>query len=80
MGLEYTVTIQSQETEELLWTIKYAEWGPNNSDKDLAKQHSTSLDNKYIISLFDGSFMGFEQGDKGDSCKFDVAGQCWRFY
>ncbi|RPA81727.1 hypothetical protein BJ508DRAFT_109917 [Ascobolus immersus RN42] len=63
---EYTVTIQDKRTSELLWTIKYAEWGPNNGDQDLAKQHATSLDNRYILSLTDGTFMGFEQHGDGD--------------
>ncbi|PWW75207.1 hypothetical protein C7212DRAFT_281964 [Tuber magnatum] len=57
---EYTVTINSLSTGERLWTIKYAEWGPNNGDKDLAVQYERSMDNRYIYSGHDGKIYGFE--------------------
>ncbi|KAG0638880.1 hypothetical protein HOY80DRAFT_1046658 [Tuber brumale] len=57
---EYTVTINSLSTGERLWTIKYAEWGPNNGDKDLAMQYERSMDNRYIYSGHDGKIYGFE--------------------
>ncbi|RPA93941.1 hypothetical protein L873DRAFT_1793233 [Choiromyces venosus 120613-1] len=63
---EYTVTINSLSTGERLWTIKYAEWGPNNGDRDLAMQYERSMDNRYIYSGHDGKIYGFE-GDVADS-------------
>ncbi|KAL7266643.1 bifunctional endoribonuclease/protein kinase ire1 [Rhizina undulata] len=57
---EYTITIQSISTGDPLWTIKYTEWGPNNSDKDLTAQHRRPMDNRYIYSGYDGKIYGFD--------------------
>lgn len=65
--IEYTVTISNVNTGELLWTIKYTEWGPNNSDRDLAEQHHVPMDNRYIYSSHDGRIYGFE-GDTTGMC------------
>lgn len=64
---EYTVTISNVNTGEHLWTIKYTEWGPNNSDRDLADQHREPMDNRYIYSSYNGKIYGFE-GDKTGTC------------
>jgi serine/threonine-protein kinase/endoribonuclease IRE1 len=63
---EYTITINSISTGERLWTIKYAEWGPNNSDRDLAQQYKSSMDNRYIYSGHDGKVYGFEGDVTGE--------------
>lgn len=57
---EYTVTIQNEATGELIWTIKYTEWGPNNNDRDLMDQYQESPDNRYIYARFDGTIQGFD--------------------
>ncbi|KAI5848700.1 hypothetical protein DFP73DRAFT_542098 [Morchella snyderi] len=62
---EYTVTISNVNTGELLWTIRYTEWGPNNSDRDLAEQHHQPMDNRYIYSNYYGRIYGFEGDPTG---------------
>jgi serine/threonine-protein kinase/endoribonuclease IRE1 len=57
---EYTIRIQRWSTAELLWTIKFNEWSPNNSDLDLRQQYHRSLDNRYIYSAHDGTIFGFD--------------------
>lgn len=62
---EYTVGIQSSVTGEPICTIRYFEWGPNNRDKDLQNQYSSTKDNRYIYSLYDGRVMALDHfGDK----------------
>lgn len=58
---EYIISIQNYRTGELLWTIKYKEWTPNNSDMDLRMQHNRPKDNRYIYSRHDGFIFGFEE-------------------
>lgn len=48
-------------TNELLWTLKYTEWGPNNGDLDLAAQYSESMDNRFIYAIHDGRILGFDR-------------------
>ncbi|KAI9812511.1 MAG: bifunctional endoribonuclease/protein kinase ire1 [Thelocarpon impressellum] len=57
---EYTVGIQSRDTGDLLCTLRYSEWGPNNRDSDLHNQYSSTMDNKYVYSRHDGSIFGFD--------------------
>lgn len=59
---EYTVTIQNRNTAELICTLKYSEWGPNTRDSDLHSQYSTTMDNRYVYSLHDGSIFGWDHG------------------
>ena len=59
---EYTVTIQNRDTAEPICTIIYSEWGPNTRDSDLHSQYSTTMDNKYVYSLHDGSIFGWDHG------------------
>jgi len=40
--------------DELLWTIKYTEWGPGRQDALLGDQYRVSLDHKYFMALHDG--------------------------
>lgn len=61
---EYTINIETYdplhpERSTPSWTIKYSEWGPNNSDRDLASQHQKSQDNKYIYPVPTGEFYAF---------------------
>lgn len=74
--IEYTVTINSLSTGERLWTIKYAEWGPNNGDRDLAMQYERSMDNRYIYSGHDGKIYGFE-GDVAGMFEMPHPGGCF---
>jgi hypothetical protein len=57
------VTIQNWATGELLWTIKFNEWTPNNSDLDLRVQHTTPLDDRYIYGSFDGTIFGVDKDE-----------------
>lgn len=56
---EYTVGIQRRDGRPIA-TLKYAEWGPNNYDRDLYHQYHTSLDNRYITSQHDGKVYAFD--------------------
>ena len=62
---EYIVGIQNQNTGELICTIRYFEWGPNNRDRDLQDQHMAAMDNRYIYSKFDGSIFALDRTHKG---------------
>ncbi|KAL8688757.1 MAG: hypothetical protein Q9218_005411, partial [Villophora microphyllina] len=59
---EYTVTISNRNTAEPICTLMYSEWGPNTRDSDLHSQYSTTMDNKYVYSLHDGSIFGWDHG------------------
>ena len=54
---EYTVQISSAVTSELIATIKYFEWGPNQRDRDLISQYATTKDNRYVYTRFNGEAM-----------------------
>ncbi|PNS20530.1 hypothetical protein CAC42_5980 [Sphaceloma murrayae] len=62
---EYVVGIQDKESGEPICTISYFEWGPNNRDRDLQTQYSTTLDNRYVYSKHDGSVMALEHSREG---------------
>ncbi|KAL8780922.1 MAG: hypothetical protein Q9213_006233 [Squamulea squamosa] len=59
---EYIITIQNRNTAEPICTLKYSEWGPNSRDKDLHRQYSTTMDNRYVYSMHDGSIVGWDHG------------------
>jgi len=61
---EYEITIQGENDHRLIATLRYSEWGPNNFDQDLQRQHSRSLDNKYIYTGHDGGIFGFDYDGK----------------
>ncbi|KAH0538163.1 hypothetical protein FGG08_005221 [Glutinoglossum americanum] len=63
---EYTVGIQSQDTGDLICTLKYWEWGPNNRDSDLHGQYVSAMDNKYVYSRHDGRIFGFSHERMGE--------------
>lgn len=63
---EYTITIQNRDTTEPICTLKYSEWGPNTRDGDLHSQYSTTMDNKYVYPLHDGSIFGWDYGQMVD--------------
>ena len=60
---EYTITIQNRDTTEPICTLKYSEWGPNTRDGDLHSQYSSTMDNKYVYPLHDGSIYGWDHGE-----------------
>ena len=66
---EYTITIQNRDTTEPICTLKYSEWGPNTRDGDLHSQYSSTMDNKYIYPLHDGSIFGWDHGQIMDRQK-----------
>ena len=66
---EYTITIQNRDTTDPICTLKYSEWGPNTRDGDLHSQYSSTMDNKYIYPLHDGSIFGWDHGQVMDRQK-----------
>ena len=66
---EYTVTIQNRDTTEPICTLKYSEWGPNTRDGDLHSQYLSTMDNKYVYPLHDGSIFGWDYGQMMDRQK-----------
>ena len=66
---EYIITIQNRDTTEPICTLKYSEWGPNTRDGDLHSQYSSTMDNKYIYPLHDGSIFGWDYGQIMDRQK-----------
>ena len=63
---EYTITIQNRDTTESICTLKYSEWGPNTRDGDLHSQYLTTMDNRYVYALHDGSIFGWDHGQIAD--------------
>jgi serine/threonine-protein kinase/endoribonuclease IRE1 len=63
---EYTVGIQSRDTGDLICTLKYWEWGPNNRDSDLHGQYVSAMDNKYVYSRHDGGVFSFAHERAGE--------------
>ena len=59
---EYTIGIQHKDTQEPICTLQYSEWGPNNRDRDLHKQYSETMDNRYVYTSHDGRIFGFDHG------------------
>ena len=66
---EYTITIQNRDTTEPICTLKYSEWGPNTRDGDLHSQYLSTMDNKYVYPLHDGSIFGWDYGQMMDRQK-----------
>jgi serine/threonine-protein kinase/endoribonuclease IRE1 len=56
----HSVVIQDGITREMICTIKYSEWTPNNGDQDLHSQYQTPFDNRRIHSFHDGQFIGMD--------------------
>ncbi len=57
---EYTVLVKGTTDGRPIVTLKYAEWGPNNYDRELVKQHQGTIDGKYWFSRHDGSVFAFD--------------------
>ena len=57
---EYTIGVQWGETAKPICTLKYSEWVPNNRDRDLSEQYSTTMDMKYVYPGHDGRVFGFD--------------------
>lgn len=58
--IEYAVAIQNTETGDLICTLKYSEWTPNNRDIDLQSQYFRTMDQSHIYSMHDGVVLGFD--------------------
>lgn len=58
--VEYTIQISHKITNELLCTIKFAEWIPNKGDSDLQDQYVTPFDNYHIQSYYNGRIIGID--------------------
>lgn len=56
----HSVFIQDAVTREVICTIKYSEWTPNNGDQDLHSQYNIPFDNRRIHSFHDGQFIGLD--------------------
>ncbi len=56
----HSVVIQDGITREMVCTIKYSEWTPNNGDQDLHIQYNIPFDNRRIHSFHDGQFIGLD--------------------
>jgi serine/threonine-protein kinase/endoribonuclease IRE1 len=57
---QYTISIHNKMTNDHVCTIKYAEWAPNNRDKDLQLQYQATMDNQYIYSLYNGEVVALD--------------------
>ena len=64
---QYTISIHNKQTNEHICTIKYAEWAPNNRDRDLQIQYSATMDNQYIYSRFNGEVIALDHNRLGKS-------------
>ena len=64
---QYTVSIHNKQTNEHMCTIKYAEWAPNNRDRDLQMQYSATMDNQYIYSRYNGEVIALDHNRLGKS-------------
>ena len=54
---KYTVQISSAVTSELICTIRYFEWGPNQRDRDLMSQYASSKDDRYVYTRPNGEII-----------------------
>ena len=57
---EYTIGIQDRNTGEQISTIRYFEWVPNNRDQDLRSKYTTTKDEKYVYTRYDGTVFGLD--------------------
>jgi serine/threonine-protein kinase/endoribonuclease IRE1 len=57
---QYTISIHNKMTNDHICTIKYAEWAPNNRDKDLQLQYQATMDNQYIYSMYNGEVVALD--------------------
>jgi serine/threonine-protein kinase/endoribonuclease IRE1 len=64
---QYTISIHNKQTNEHICTIKYAEWAPNNRDRDLQMQYSATMDNQYIYSRYNGEVIALDHNRLGKS-------------
>ncbi|KAF1929688.1 uncharacterized protein M421DRAFT_60165 [Didymella exigua CBS 183.55] len=64
---QYTISIHNKQSNEHICTIKYAEWAPNNRDRDLQIQYSSTMDNQYIYSRYNGQVMALDHNRLGKS-------------
>jgi serine/threonine-protein kinase/endoribonuclease IRE1 len=66
----HSVVIQDGVTREMICTIKYSEWTPNNGDHDLHSQYDIPFDNRRIHSFHDGQFIGLDVSGADRRTKF----------
>jgi serine/threonine-protein kinase/endoribonuclease IRE1 len=67
---EYIVSIQNKNTGANICTIKYAEWTPNNRDRDLQLQYVEPHENQYIYSRYDGHAIAYDHKRPKRSSKY----------
>jgi serine/threonine-protein kinase/endoribonuclease IRE1 len=67
---EYIVSIQNKNTGANICTIKYAEWTPNNRDRDLQVQYLEPHENQYIYSRYDGHAIAYDHKRPKRSSKY----------
>ncbi|KAK9324718.1 hypothetical protein V1517DRAFT_35734 [Lipomyces orientalis] len=56
---EYRLQIHSK--DGVVWNVSYSTWDINNMDTDLRSQHTSSLDDLYVVALHDGTIVGVDQ-------------------
>lgn len=66
----HSVVIQDGITREMVCTIKYSEWTPNNGDQDLHRQYNIPFDDRRINSFHDGYFIGLDISGMDRRTKF----------
>lgn len=66
----HSVVIQDGITRQMICTIKYSEWTPNNGDQDLHGQYDVPFDGRRIHSFHDGQFMGLDISSVDRRTKF----------
>lgn len=57
---EYTISIHNKKTNELVCTIKYAEWVSNSRDVDLKSQYTRTMDDQYIYGRYNGAVFALD--------------------
>ncbi|KAH7077121.1 hypothetical protein FB567DRAFT_142921 [Paraphoma chrysanthemicola] len=57
---EYTVSIHNKQTNQLVCTIKYAEWVSNSRDIDLKSQYTRTMDDQYIYGRYNGAVLALD--------------------
>ncbi|KAK9244002.1 hypothetical protein V1506DRAFT_542850 [Lipomyces tetrasporus] len=56
---EYGLQIHSK--DGVIWNVSYSTWDINNMNTDLRNQHTSSLDDLYVLALHDGTIVGVDQ-------------------
>jgi serine/threonine-protein kinase/endoribonuclease IRE1 len=57
---EYKVSIQDRDSGTAVCNIIYSEWTPNQRDRDLHDQYSSTMDKKYIYTTYSGDIVALQ--------------------